>query len=78
MTVDVTTRDPEVGDRAHVCDLDVPTVSDAGVDHATTIVAGVVVGQYFRHGVPVAAAKYVQIALVHSACRVFQPRRRIG
>ena len=28
----------EVGDRAHACDLGIPTASQAGVHHATTIV----------------------------------------
>ena len=36
-----------------------------------------VVGQYLRHGVPSRGPRsYVQEALNHLACRVFQPRRR--
>ncbi len=38
MMVDVMLVDPEVGDRPHVRDLDVPTVPDPGVHHPTTIV----------------------------------------
>ena len=71
-------RDPEVGDRAHVRDLGVPTVPDPRVDHSTAIVSGKVVGQHLRHGVPVAGREVRQEAFGHLAGRVFQPRRRPG
>ena len=69
-------RDPDVGDRPHVRDLDISTVSDARVHDPTAIVSGNVVGQYLRHGVPVAGREVRPEALGYSACRVFQPRRR--
>ncbi len=69
-------RDPDVGDRPHVRDLGVSTVSDSRVHHATTIVAAIIVGQDLRHRVPVAGREVRLEALVHLACRVFQPRRR--
>ena len=37
---------------------------------------GKVVGQHLRHGVPVAGGEVRQEALIHLACRVFQPRCR--
>ncbi len=76
MTVDVMFLGPELGDRPHVRDLGIPTVSDAGVHHPTTIVDENVVGQCLRHGVPVAGREARIEALDHPACRVFQPRRR--
>ena len=76
MTVDVTFVGPDVGDRAHVCDLGISTVSDPGVHDPTAIVSGKVVGQHLRHRVPVAGREVRQEALDHLACRVFQPRRR--
>ncbi len=54
----------------------IPTVSDTRVHHSTTIVQGNVIGQHLRHGVPVAGREARLEALDHSACRVFQPRRR--
>ncbi len=57
-------------------DHGIPTVSDPGVHDPTTIVGGNVVGQHLGHRVPVAGREVRQEALVHSACRVFQPRRR--
>ena len=69
-------RDPEVGDRPHVRDLGVSTMSDSGAHHPTAIVAGKVVGQDLGHGVPVACREVRQEVLVHLACRVFQPRCR--
>ena len=57
-------------------DRGIPTVSDAGIHHPTTIVGGNVVGQYLSHGVPVAGREVRLEALVRSACRVFQLRRR--
>ena len=53
-------RGPEVGDRPHVCDLGISTVSDSGAHHPTAIVAGNVVGQYLRHGGPVAGREVRQ------------------
>ncbi len=47
-------RDTKIGDRPHVRDFGISTVSDTRVHHPTTIVAGKVVGQYLRHRVPVA------------------------
>ena len=47
-------RDPDVGDRPHVCDFGVPTVSDPGVHHSSTIVVEYVLGQCLGHRVPVA------------------------
>ncbi len=76
MTVDVMFVDPEVGDRSHVRDLGIPTVSDPGVHDPTAIVGGNVVGQHLRHGVPVAGREVRPEALGHLACRVFQPRCR--
>ena len=76
MTVDVNVCDTELGDGSHVRDLGIPTVSDAGVHDPAAIVSGKVVGQHLRHGVPVAGREVRPEALVHSACRVFQPRRR--
>ncbi len=76
MTVDVTFVDPDLGDRSHVRDLGISTVSDPGVHHPTAIVGGNVVGQDLGHRVPVAGREVRIEALVHSACRVFQPRRR--
>ena len=69
-------RDPEVGDRPHVYDLGIPTVSDPRAHHATTIVTAIVVGQDLRHRVPVARREVHVESLVHLACCVFQPRRR--
>ena len=76
MTSDVHDREPEVGDCPHVGDLGIPTASDPGVHHPTTIVIGNVVGHDLGHGVPVAGREVRLEALVYSACRVFQPRRR--
>ena len=76
MTVDVTFCDPDFGDGSHVRDVGISTVSDPGVHDPTAIVDGNVVGQYLRHGVPVAGREVRPEALVHLACRVFQPRRR--
>ena len=56
-------RDPDVGDRPHVRDLGISTVSDPGVHDPTAIVAENVVGQYLRHGVPVAGREVRQEAL---------------
>ena len=69
-------RGAEVGDRPHVCDHGIPTVSEPGVHHPTTIVSGNVVGQHLGHGGPVAGREVCPEALGHLACRVFQPRRR--
>ena len=51
-------------------------LSDPGVHDPTAIVADNVVGQHLRHRVPVAGREVRPEALVYSACRVFQPRRR--
>ena len=67
--------DPEVGDRPHVRDLGISTMSDSRVHDPAAIVDGYIVGQYLRHGVPVAGREVRQEALAHLACRVFQPRR---
>ena len=53
-------RDPEVGDRSHVRDLGISTVSDSRVHDPTTIVDGNVVGQHLGHGVPVAGREVRQ------------------
>ena len=50
-------------------------MSDPGIHDPTAIVSGNVVGQDLCHGVPVAGREVRQEAFVHSACRVFQPRR---
>ena len=76
MTVDVTSVTPRSAIAAHLCDHGIPTVSDARVYHSTAIVAGNVVGQHLGHRVPVAGREVRPDALVHSACRVFQPRCR--
>ncbi len=68
--------EPDVGGRSHIFDLGIPTLSDPGVHDPPAIVDGNVVGQCVRHGVQSRAAKHVQIALGHLACRIFQPRRR--
>ena len=47
-------RGSDLGDRLHVRDFGIPTVSDPGVHHPTTIVVRNVVGQRLGHGVPVA------------------------
>ena len=69
-------RDADVGGRPHVRDFGVPTTSDPGVHDPTAIVDGYVVGQHLGHRVPVAGREVRLEALVHSACRVFQLRRR--
>ncbi len=74
MTVDRDVRDPEVGDRPHVHDLGISTVSDSRAHDPPAIVVENVVGQYLRDGVPVAVPRSAPEALGHSACRVFQPR----
>ena len=66
---------PSVGHCSHVCDRDIATVPEPGVHHATAIVDETVVGQDLGHRVPVAGREVRQEALIHSACRVFQPRR---
>ncbi len=71
--VNVMFRDAELGGGPHVCDFGIPTVSDPGVHHPTTIVRHKVVGQYLGHGVPVAGREVRVDALEYSACRVFQP-----
>ena len=48
-------------------------MSDSRAHHPTAIVTGNVVGQYLRHGVPVAGREVRQEALAQLACRVFQP-----
>ena len=69
-------RDKQVGDRSHVRDLGFPTDPDSRAHYPTAIVAEEVVGDYGRHGVPVACRKVLPIPLPHLACRVSQPRRR--
>ena len=51
-------------------------MSDAGIHDATTIFVDYVVGLRVGHGVPVAGREVRPQALVHSTCRVLQPRRR--
>ena len=68
---------PDLSDGLHVRNFGIPTVSDAAVQYATTIVGQKVVGQQFRHGVPVVHRELRQVTLGHSACRVFQSRRRL-
>ena len=43
---------PDLGDRSHVRDVDISTVSDPGVHDPTAIVDENVVGQYLRHARP--------------------------
>ena len=52
MTVEVKSRDSDVGDRSHVRDLGISTVPDPGIHDLTTIINANVVGQYFRHRRP--------------------------
>ncbi len=52
MTVDVMFVTPMSAIARISCDLGIPTVSDPGVHHPTTIVDGNVVGQYLRHRRP--------------------------
>ena len=72
-------RDPDVGDRPHVRDRCVSTAVGPrrpppdGDRHVRNVV-----GQHLRHGVPVAGREVRLQALVHLACRVFQPRRLAG
>ena len=68
--------DPEFGDGSHVRDLGISSVSDSGVHDPSTIVDGDVLGQYLCHRAPVTGREVRPEALVHLACRVFQPRRR--
>ena len=67
---------PSLGERSHVRDLGISTVPGPGIHDPTAIVDGNVVGQHLRHRRPVAGREVRQEALVHLACRVFQPRRR--
>ena len=69
-------RNTEIGDCPHVRDLGIPTTSDPGVHHPTTIVMRNVVGQDLGHGVPVAGREVRPEAFGYSACCVLQPRRR--
>ena len=69
-------RDPDVGDRPHVCDLGISTPFDPCVYDPPTIVDKDVVGQYLRERIPVAGCEVRRVALGRLACRVFQPRRR--
>ena len=66
----------DLGGGPHVRDFDISTVSDPDVHDPTAIVDGEVVGQYLRHRVPVAGREVRLEAVVYSACRVFQLRRR--
>ena len=50
------------------------TVQDTGAHYPSAILDGYVVGQYLRHCVPVASREVRLEALVHLACRIFQPR----
>src|SRR6202008_2918170 len=63
---------PDLGDRLQVCNFAISTASDAGVHHSATIVAHKVVGHHLRHRVPIAGAEVGQVALLRSACRVFE------
>ncbi len=73
---DAKRHDPgaDLGGGPHVRNFDVSTVSDPDVHDPTAVVDGKVVGQYLCHGDPVAGREERSEALVHSACRVFQPR----
>ena len=70
MTVVVSIVMPRLDDRLHVQDLGVRTMSDSCAHHPTAIVTGKVVGQYLRHGIPVACREVRSEALGHLACRV--------
>ena len=51
-------------------------MQDPGVHDPTPIVDGKALGQHLGHCVPVAGGEARLKALIHSACRVFQPRCR--
>ena len=69
-------RDADVGDRPHIRDFGVPTMSDPCVHDSTAILDAYVLGQHLGHRVPVAVRERRPVALAHLACRVFQPRSR--
>ena len=69
-------RGPEVGDRPHVRDLGISTVSDSRVHHPTAIVVQTCRRPASRPSRPSRGPRRTPEALVHSACRVFQSRRR--
>ena len=68
-------RHAELSDCPHARDGGISTVSNPRVDNLTAVVDVNPVGQHFRYCVPVARTEARQETLVHSACRVFQPRR---
>ena len=63
MTVDVRCVTPTSAIARMSCDLGISTVPDPGVHDLTAIVHANVVGQYLRHGVPVAGREVGQEAL---------------
>ena len=66
---------PKFCDGSHVRDSGLPSATDAGIHDASAVLSGVSAARISAIAVPSRAAKHVE-ALVHSACRVFQPRRR--
>ena len=60
MTVDVTSREPEVGGRPHTSITASRPLSKPGVDHPTAILDADVVGHDLRHGAQSRAAKYAE------------------
>ena len=68
-------RDREGGESLHVRNLRVSTVSDSGAHHPPAIVTGKVMGQDFRHGVPITCRVVHQVALTHLARSVLEPCR---
>ena len=77
MTDDVTLSAPSSAIARMFAISGIPTVSDAGIHDPTTIVVDDVVGLRCRPWRPSRGPRSTSTgALVHSACRVFQPRRR--